>query len=241
LVHRRQRLGVIFPDDTNRHAIVGMTGTGKTVFGLWCLSQRSYDRIPWIIFDTKLDPIIRELPQLTEVDIRHEPPASRGLYVVRPSPADFDEGLPTQYLYKIWAREGLAHSRRRGTGIFIDEGYSFRALDPALRAVLTQGRSKRIPMICLSQRPAWISPFILSESEFKTVFFLQHQSDIKRVSEWLPARDEHGAAIDPYTLPDHHSYWYGIKGREFRTLGPCPPEQEILDAFDRRRVRRFIF
>ena len=55
-----------FPDDSHRHAIFGMTGTGKTVFGLWCLSQRSYDKIPWIILDFKRDPVIRRLPQVTD-------------------------------------------------------------------------------------------------------------------------------------------------------------------------------
>jgi hypothetical protein len=227
-----------FPDDTHRHAIFGMTGTGKTVFGLWCLSRRSFTDVPWIIYDFKRDPTIRRLPQLEEVRIDQAPPKHRGLYVVRPSPADVDEGLATQHLYQVWAREGLENSRRRGTGIFIDEGYALNARDRALRAVLTQGRSKRIPVIALSQRPAWVSPFILSESEFKTIFFLQHQGDIDRVCEWLPQRDEHGDRVNPYLLPKHHSYWYCLTTREFRKLSPCPPEDEVLDLFDNRRVRR---
>ena len=109
-----------FPNDSHRHAIFGRTGTGKTVFGLWCLSQRSYDKIPWIIIDFKRDKVIRRLPQLTEVRIDQAPPKHRGLYVVRPSPADADDGLVTQYIYRIWAREGLEHSSRQGTGLFID-------------------------------------------------------------------------------------------------------------------------
>jgi DNA helicase HerA-like ATPase len=227
------------PDDTHRHAIFGMTGTGKTVFGLWCLSHRSYDRMPWIIIDFKRDPVIRRLPQLDEVRIDQTPPKHRGLYVVRPSPADADDGLVTQFLYQVWRREGLENSSRQGTGIFIDEGYMIKPQDRALRAVLTQGRSKRIPVIALSQRPSWISPFILSESEFKSVFFLQHKSDIDRVGEWLPARDQNGWSVDPYTLPQHHSYWYGVPNREFVRLAPCPDEEEVIDRFDTRRVRRY--
>lgn len=228
-----------FPDDTHRHAIFGMTGTGKTVFGLWCLSQRSYDRIPWIIVDFKRDPVIRRLPQLDEVRIDQSPPKHRGLYVVRPEPADADEGLVTQFLYAIWRREGLGNSRD-GTGIFIDEGYMIKPQDRALRAVLTQGRSKRIPVIALSQRPSWISPFILSESEFKTVFFLQHKADIDRVGEWLPRQDQHGEFVDPYALPQHHSYWYGVPHREFARLAPCPDEDTVIDRFDNRRYRRYF-
>ena len=229
-----------FPDDTHRHAIFGMTGTGKTVFGLWCLSQRSYDRVPWIIMDFKRDPTIRRLPQLTEVRIDQAPPKYRGLYVVRPSPADVDAGLATQFLYDVWAREGLERSSRRGTGIFIDEGYALKPQDRALRAVLTQGRSKRIPVIALSQRPTWVSPFVLSESEFKTIFFLQHQGDIEKVCEWLPRHDDAGRRVDPYSLPKHHSYWYCLTTREFARLAPCPDEEAVLDRFDNRRVRRFF-
>jgi len=230
-----------FPNDGHRHAIFGMTGTGKTTFALWSLSQRSYDKIPWIIFDFKRDAIIRKMPQLTEVDVSGEPPKWAGLYVVRPSPAEVDEGLATQFLYKIWAREGLPHSSRRGTGILIDEGYALNPRDRALRAVLTQGRSKRIPMILLSQRPAWVSPFMLSESEFKTVFFLQNKADIDRVCEWMPRTDDRGEQVDPYMLPPHHSYWYCLTSRQFARLAPCPAEEAFLDLFDARRTRRFWF
>ncbi len=121
--------------------------------------------------------------------------------------------------------------------MFIDEGYAFKPNDRALRAVLTQGRSKRIPVIALSQRPAWVSPFIFSESEFRSIFFLDHPPDVDRVQEWLPRRDEHGNRPNPENLPRHHSYWYCGPHREFRTFGPCPDEGEILDVFDRRKVR----
>ena len=228
-----------FPNDSHRHAIFGRTGTGKTVFGLWCLSQRSYDKIPWIIIDFKRDKVIRRLPQLEEVRVDQSPPKHRGLYVVRPSPADVDEGLVTQYLYQVWAREGLPHSSRQGTGIFIDEGYMLNPRDKALRAVLTQGRSKQIPVIALSQRPSWISPFIMSEADFLSVFYLQTPADIDRVQEWLPQQDQDGKEPDPYLLPEHHSYWYGVSKREFARLAPCPNEDEVMDRFDNRRYRRF--
>jgi hypothetical protein len=41
-------------------------------------------------------------------------------------------------------------------------------------------------------------------------------------------------------LAPHHSYWYAVKSREFQHLGPCPDENQVLDAFDARRVRRFV-
>lgn len=214
-----------FPDDTEHHAIYGMNGSGKTVFALWCLAQRSFHRKPWIIIDFKRDPTIAQISRIEEVGINSRPPRSRGLYVVRPNPADVDEGKVTEWLYKVWAQEN--------TGIMIDEGYMFKPLDRALRAVLTQGRSKHIPVIALSQRPAWVSPFIHSETSFKSVFFLQMPADLDKVRGWLPP-------CNPEELPPHHSYWYGVKKREFCLMGPCPDENEILDMFDQRPVRHRI-
>lgn len=214
------------PDDTQRHAIYGMTGSGKTTFALWQLSRRSYDRMPWIIVDFKRDPIIGQIPRLEEIDIDGKPPRSRGLYVVRPGPEDVDDGIVTQWFYKVWEAERI--------GLLIDESYMIKRYDQGLRAILTQGRSKRIPVIMLSQKPSWVSPFIHSESEFKSVFYLQMPEDIERVKEWLPPRRD----IDPGTLAPHHSYWYCVPTREFASFGPCPNEDAVLDMFDNRVVVR---
>lgn len=216
------------PDDTERHVIVGTTGSGKTTFGQWCLSGRRYDLMPWLILDFKREPLIAKIPRLEEIDPSRKLPKYPGLYVTRPVPADIDNGVVTDLLYRIWEREH--------TGLMIDEGYMIPRFDPGLRTVLTQGRSKHIPMISLSQRCAYVSPFLLSESEYKSVFYLDHPADIDRINEYVPA-------CDPSTLPDFHSYWYGRKGRQFATLGPCPGENDILNRFDDRRVprRRYWF
>lgn len=211
------------PDDTERHAIVGSTGSGKTVFGLWCLSQRNYDQMPFIIVDFKREGLIAEIPRLEEIDIDGKIPKHAGLYVVRPGVLDVDAGNVTEFLFRVWDREH--------TGLFIDEGYMIPPRDPGLRTVLTQGRSKHIPVISLSQRPAHISPFLLSEAEFKSVFYLEHPRDIERLNEWMPR-------VAPDKLPDHESYWYQRAGRELLRLKRCPPPDAILNTFDERRVRR---
>jgi len=197
-----------------------MTGSGKTVFGLWCLSRRSYTTMPWIIVDYKCDPTIGAIPGLTEISVESKPPKRAGLYVVRPLP--HEEEKVDDFLWKIWARGR--------TGLFIDEGYMIGRFNKAYRAILTQGRSKRIPVITLSQRPAWISPFILSESEYISTFFLHTKADVERVREWIPGiRD----------LPTNfHSYIWSVKGRELMHLAPAPSEDEIMARFAARRPRR---
>lgn len=215
------------PNDTERHAIYGMTGSGKTHFALYCLSFRSFDRMPWIIIDFKRDPLIAEIPGLTEIHIDDKLPKRSGLYVVRPEPSDVDSGAITAWLYRVWKQERI--------GLYLDEGYMIRKLDPGLRTVLTQGRSKRLPMIILSQRPAWVCPFIQSESEFKSIFYLQNPADVQRVSEWLPPQ----SGIDIPSLPKRHSYWYSVADRDLKLFGPCPGETEIMQRFDARRPRHF--
>jgi hypothetical protein len=220
------------PDDGHRHAIFGMTGMGKTVNGLWHLSRRRFDQKPWIIVDFKRDLIVKQIPRLEEIGIDDAIPKRPGLYVVRPEMQDESTGPVTDFFYRVWKREH--------TGLFIDEGYGVHPRDKGLRAVLTQGRSKRIPVIALSQRPAWVSPFILSESEFKSIFFLQTPADIDRVQEWLPRKHSGNIRVDPSSLQPAHSYWYCMHTREFRAFGPCPDENEVLDIFDRRRVKRYF-
>jgi DNA helicase HerA-like ATPase len=214
------------PNDTERHAIYGQTGSGKTVFALWCLSHRSWPRMPWTIIDAKHDPTIRDIPRLEEIRVDQKPPKRAGLYVVRPEIADFDDGIVTEYLYNVW--------RQEHHGVFLDEAYMFPRNDRGLRTLLTQGRSKRTPMICLSQRPCEISSFIHSESEYKSVFYLDLPADIDRVRSYFPE-------YDPDSLPKHGSFWRSTPERQVMMLAPCPPEAEIMDTFDSKIVhRRFL-
>jgi hypothetical protein len=208
-----------FPSDTERHAIYGQTGSGKTVFGLWCLSRRSYHKMPWIILDTKGDPTIAKIPRLEEIDISAKVPKAAGLYVVRPTIDDFDDGVATDWLYEVWKRER--------TGIFIDETTQFKPMDRGLRAILTQGRSKRIPVIMLSQQPAWVSRWMHSESEYKSYFYLDMPADIDRVRETMPD-------YNPLALGPHESYWRSTPQRLVVKFGACPGEAEILETFDSR-------
>lgn len=227
--------GLTFPDDTQRHAIIGMTGSGKTHFGLWCLSQRSFDRMPWVIIDSKRDPLLKSLPHAEEVAIDRKPPTRKGLYITRPGVADFEGGTVTGFLYDMWRQEDI--------GLFIDEGYQFNRFDPALRTVLTQGRAKHVPVISLSQKPSWVSPFLFSESEFKSIFYLDMPNDIDRVMEWMPAGQRDpvtGGRVDPSGLPDHHSYWRHRRA-EFARLAPCESMDIILERFEDRAPKRRFF
>ena len=211
-----------FPGDDNRLAIIGMTGSGKTHAGMWHLSLRSWHLMPWIIFDFKLDDKIGQIPGLKRVDVRDKPPKSPGIYAVSPLPSEADQEATENYMWQIWANER--------TGVFIDEGYMIPRYSEALRALLTQGRSKRIPVIMLSQRPSWISPFLLSESEFIQLYFIQNPADLKTMREWVPFKGE---------VPgDFQSLYYDVKSRDLRRFAPMPDVAKIMQRFADRQPKR---
>lgn len=207
------------PDSSNRLAIVGATGSGKTQAALWHLSLRDITTRPWIVYNFKYDKNIEAIPLKKDIGL-DELPVKPGIYVVHPHPNQTDE-VESQ-MWAIWERGGI--------GVYIDEGYMVGDRNPAFRALLTQGRSKEIPVIVLSQRPVWMDRFVFSESEFFQVFRLNHRKDQKSVEEFVPADLS-------YRLPDYHSYYYDVGANRTTVLKPVPSIEEIHKTFEHRLKR----
>lgn len=209
---------VALPGADKRLAIVGSTGSGKTQAGIWHLGNQDWsDRKrgrPWIIFDFKGDDLIARLPA-KEFNVREKPPEAPGLYVVRPVPEQ-DDGYVTQLLWNIWKQEE--------TGIYVDEGYMLGARNPALNACLTQGRSKRIQMIVLSQRPAWMSRFVFSEADFFQIFRLNDKRDYETIQSMI--------SVDiTKRLAPYHSHWYDVGADEGVVFSPVPKRMQLISSF----------
>lgn len=206
---------VRFPTNHDRLAIIGRTGSGKTTAAAWHLSGKDFNKQPWVIINTKGDPFLNEIGSIRGV--RHlsidGTPDDKGLYIVSPLPNERDQ--LDDFFFRIWERQN--------TGVYIDEGYMIERTD-GLNALLTQGRSRRIPMIVLSQRPAWISKFVFSEADFIQLFHLQHEADRKNVAQFVPFNTK-------YRLPKLHSYWYNVAENEIVEFAPVPPKGHILERF----------
>lgn len=209
----------ILPNNSQRLTIVGRTGTGKTQAALWHLSLRDFDKRPWVIFDFKCDDHIEKINRIQEIGMETVP-NKPGLYVVRPHPSQKEE--VNDYIWKLWAKENI--------GIYADEGYMIPNPDTnnAFQACLTQGRSKKIPMIILSQRPVWMSRFVFSEADFIQIFSLSDRRDYATVQSLIPR--EKGDITR--ALPPYHSYYYNVGKNSFVSLAPVPGESEILETID---------
>lgn len=219
------------PTRKQRITIVGRTGTGKTVAAMWHLSNMPLDSMPFVLFDFKGDEHLNSIPHLQEIDYTKVPKKKdHGIFILHPLPQEAERPRPNEpsdvekYIWRLWERENV--------GIVCDEGYMM-GNNKAFEAVLTQGRSKRMPMIICAQRPAWLSRFVFSEADFFQVFHLNDERDRKTVQAFVPKIYE---GID--TLKEHHSFYYDVGKNRLDNFGPVPSPKEIHDIFDEKLEKR---
>lgn len=213
-----------FPDDSQRTAVIGRTGSGKSVAGFWLLSESNFDEKPWVIIDYKYDELINSIDRIKEIGI-NEVPKHPGLYKVHPHP-DQAESVDA-WLWKIWAQEDV--------GLLVDEGYMLPDKG-GFRAILTQGRSKRIPVITLSQRPVWLSRFVFSQADFHAVFHLNDDRDTQTIQSFMPK------GVLKTRLPEYHFRWYDVGTDGLFTMMPAPDPATIQQVIsDRLKPKRKVW
>lgn len=206
------------PNNTQRVAVIGRTGSGKTQFGTWLLSKSSFDRQPYVVIDYKGDDLLCSIDRIREIGLR-EVPKHPGLYTIRPTPDQENE--VEEWLWRVWKQEHV--------GLYVDEGYVLPEKG-AFQAVLTQGRSKRIPVICLTQRPSWLSRFVFSEADFYAIFHLNDRRDQLTVQAFTP-RERMNLKN---RLPDYHAYWYDVGRDNAFQMKPVPDADTIRETIQTR-------
>lgn len=214
------------PGPSNRTTVIGRTGSGKSHLAAWLLSTQNYDEIPWIILDFKDEQkdIINKIDRSIELTLDDELPTRAGIYIIKPSTTDKE-------VLAEWFQRVFDH---RNIGLFIDEVFPIGQHNEQFNMLLMQGRSKDIPIICCTQRPANISVYCFSEASYYFVF------DLTKTRDRQTVHHEISAIPVKYVLPKYQSYWYDVAEKVKLDVLPAPKERVILADIDRRipRYRR---
>jgi len=233
------------PSDQQRTLVIGRTGSGKSQFAIALLSTRNFDEMPWIIIDYKGEDLIDDIRLATgglkrglikNLAVDDNPPVEPGLYYMNPRPI-IDDVAVEAFLWKVHGmkRGGLGKKKFRGNcGLFIDEGYCLPQKG-AFDVILTQGRTLYIPVICLYQRPVWMSRFAVAQADYVAVFAQMDERDIKTTASFVKPAKENGRVITVSDeLPPYYCLWYDVGRGLSSVLRPAPDRQTIIDTFKQR-------
>lgn len=213
------------PGAADRTAVIGATGTGKTVLGAWLLSKQRFDKRPWVAIDFKREELwdMVGTPPMRTLNVGSMP-GKRGLYRMTITPRQ--EDAFEDWLWRVWEHGNI--------GLFVDE-VSLVPQKEAFKAILRQGRSLRLPVIACSQRPVDVDREVWSEANYVSVFRLDDVRDYKIIKGFT--RD---AAIERQ-LPEFHSHWYDKKNGTLIELQPVPKPASIAETLREVAPRQFSF
>lgn len=175
---------------SERVALVGKTGSGKTTLALFL--TKSLRRL--VVFDPKgtLNTPTWRLEDWSQKGIQQ---LADGEPIRMRVPAPLS-GNWEPYFAEIFSIGNCA--------VYIDEVYGVvppqTKPGPMFTALYTRGRELNLGVIAATQRPTWVPLFVLSEAEWLFVFRLQLQIDRNRMSEIagpallppIPSEDEFG-------------------------------------------------
>ena len=213
-----------FPRDDEHIGIFGRNGSGKTQYATFVLSERSFDVMPWYILNFKDEDLFYEIPKLKLVKIGEPVSGQPGVYMINcgvGSKKD-DEELD-DFFHRAW--------QHRNVGIFVDEGYNATGLK-WFRSCLAQGRSRRVPLMVISQRPVYMDKFVWSEASLYTAFDLNIKDDKDTANGMIPGYRN-------VRLPEHHSLFHDVKANRTCILKPCPDRDTIMERF-RERTKQVV-
>lgn len=205
------------PNPSQRCIIMGSTGRGKTGVGLWHLLKRNFENRTIIIVDHKRDENLSKL-KAENLKIGSPAPNDGGVYIIRPVVDVHDEQM-TKLFREMWDNENYL--------LYIDELTMINRNCPALKALLTQGRSKQIEIIMLTQRPVDVSRYAFSEADFIQVLGFNDVRDSKKVFEMT------GVDMSGHLAP-FHSFWYDRAKNELLTVAPVDMLNELVKAVNRK-------
>lgn len=197
-----------------RATMVGRSGSGKSTVARWLLT-----RSPgvWIIHNPKHTSAYDSLPNkvvMHKMDGRKLAQYMREFtYIIwNPTTAESDPEYADDFL-------GWLQANYMNVGFAADELYMLHTngrAGPGLTGWLTRGRELKQSFLGLTQRPAWISKFLLSESNYIGEMSLNQQQDRKVIFDIV------GHPDTLKKLDARQWFWYETEKDKLTLYGAVP-------------------
>jgi hypothetical protein len=202
--------------------IIGMNGSGKTTLAHTLLEYRKWrlmlvtkpDDLTWRGWRT-----VRRVSDVKPRPSQWEGEGDRGTSW-RLFPTYESAGAQFGQAFTLAWKQG-------GWTLYVDEAYHVQhaGQENRLVQVLTQGRSKRITVVCGVQRPAWVSRFVFSEAIHLFSFQCGDRRDLKALRDGVS--DEFAAVVQDLKRFEY-AYYNKITRRMVR--GTVRTLKEVLAA-----------
>jgi hypothetical protein len=199
-----------------RCVISGRTGMGKSTLGCWFLNTSAQH---WIILNPKHTAAYADLPN-SKILTKFDPNSvSKSILEYRYTIINF-EGEQAEWDYMDEVLQ-FVHSGFENIGVCVDELYTLHSpggrAGAGLVGLLTRGRELKQSFLGLTQRPAFVSRFVFSESDYIVAMDLILKDDRKRLYE--NTGNEHFMG----RLEPRRWLFYDVTRDLVAKFGPVPP------------------
>lgn len=197
-----------------RALVAGRSGSGKSTLARWLLVRSP---LRWVILNPKHTKAYDSLPDsvtIKSLDMRDvEKAIMRNRFVViNPPSREADKESLDSFIMNL-------HETLQSVGLCCDELYTLHkggVAGDGLLAWLTRGRELKQSFLGLTQRPAWLSQFLFSESTYICGMSLNLAKDRKRMEE-MTGKDEF-----LFKVPERNWLWYETDIDQLTYFGPVP-------------------